>query len=214
MSQVQGFLGRQKLATLLYKELYFRHIYSRLTPSLADRIESWSNYLELFNWCVFFFFFLRLVAHMFFFFFCRLMRENGKKIRLPISWLFDLIDEFVWQAQSFNHYRSKMKSLSSADRTTLQQHTDLWSLSTVLKTLEHIVAETGVNSTLQSQPDSDPKRFLDSANGGGGLALGYFALVGLMRMHCMMGDYSTALKSVQHVRMMVRFFFFFSFSPF
>ena len=34
---------------LLYRELYFRHLYSRLTPSLQQRIDSWANYEALFS---------------------------------------------------------------------------------------------------------------------------------------------------------------------
>jgi translation initiation factor 3 subunit L len=38
-----------KVFLVLYKELYFRHIYSRLQPTLDQRFESWQNYLDLFN---------------------------------------------------------------------------------------------------------------------------------------------------------------------
>merc|ERR1712216_977141 len=34
---------------LLYKELYYRHIYSKLQPSLVQRIESWHSYCALFE---------------------------------------------------------------------------------------------------------------------------------------------------------------------
>lgn len=34
---------------LFYKELYYRHIYSRLQPTLAQRVEAWDNYCDLFN---------------------------------------------------------------------------------------------------------------------------------------------------------------------
>lgn len=54
-------------------ELYFRHVFSRLSPTLADRMQSWANYLELFGWLL----------------------EKPKQFRLPHSWLFDLIDECV-----------------------------------------------------------------------------------------------------------------------
>ena len=38
-----------KIFLVLYKEMYHRHIYSKLTPTLNQRIESWENYCELFN---------------------------------------------------------------------------------------------------------------------------------------------------------------------
>lgn len=33
---------------LLYRELYFRHIYAKLQPTLEERFQSWQNYLDLF----------------------------------------------------------------------------------------------------------------------------------------------------------------------
>ena len=38
-----------KTFIILYKELYYRHIYSKLNPSLAQRYESWQNYSDLFD---------------------------------------------------------------------------------------------------------------------------------------------------------------------
>lgn len=34
---------------LLYKEIYFRHIFAKLTPTLEQRCESWDNYCQLFG---------------------------------------------------------------------------------------------------------------------------------------------------------------------
>lgn len=36
--------------TILYKELYYRHIYAKLTPTFEDRSNSFQNYCELFNY--------------------------------------------------------------------------------------------------------------------------------------------------------------------
>jgi translation initiation factor 3 subunit L len=33
----------------LYKELYYRHLYMSLQPTLEDRFASYDNYIELFN---------------------------------------------------------------------------------------------------------------------------------------------------------------------
>ena len=34
---------------LLYKEMYYRHIYARLQPTLQQRCDSWENYCNLFQ---------------------------------------------------------------------------------------------------------------------------------------------------------------------
>lgn len=34
---------------LLYREMWFRHLYARLSPTLKQRIDSWDNYCSLFQ---------------------------------------------------------------------------------------------------------------------------------------------------------------------
>lgn len=34
----------------MYRELYYRHIYSRLTPTIEHRFHSYENYCDLFNY--------------------------------------------------------------------------------------------------------------------------------------------------------------------
>lgn len=66
---------------LLYKELYYRHIYSKLQPSLHQRIESWLNYCDIFN--------LLLSVES----------PQELELELPSQWLWDMIDEFIYQFQ-------------------------------------------------------------------------------------------------------------------
>ena len=35
---------------ILYRELYYRHVYSRLQPDIDDRFHSYENSCELFNY--------------------------------------------------------------------------------------------------------------------------------------------------------------------
>ena len=35
---------------ILYKELYYRHVYAWLHPTVEDRLKSWENYCDLFNY--------------------------------------------------------------------------------------------------------------------------------------------------------------------
>ena len=43
------FLVVDPLSICLYKELYYRHIYSKLTPTVQQRADSFQNYCDLFN---------------------------------------------------------------------------------------------------------------------------------------------------------------------
>lgn len=65
---------------LLYKELYYRHIYSKLVPTIEQRIESWLNYCDIFN--------------------LLLSVDSPLSLELPNQWLWDMIDEFIYQFQA------------------------------------------------------------------------------------------------------------------
>jgi hypothetical protein len=39
-----------QLFLILYRELYYRHVYSRLQPDIDDRFHSYENSCELFNY--------------------------------------------------------------------------------------------------------------------------------------------------------------------
>ena len=39
-----------QLFLILYRELYYRHVYSRLQPNIDDRFHSYENSCELFNY--------------------------------------------------------------------------------------------------------------------------------------------------------------------
>eukprot|EP00967_Tisochrysis_lutea_P091988 scaffold132407_cov33-Tisochrysis_lutea.AAC.4 len=46
---VAPLVGGDATFLLFYKELYFRHIYSRLQPTLEQRVASWQNYCDIFD---------------------------------------------------------------------------------------------------------------------------------------------------------------------
>lgn len=54
----------------------------------------------------------------------------------------------MWQAQSFNHFRNKVKALSNHDKATLTANPDLWSVVSVLRMLEKLVESSGVRAFL------------------------------------------------------------------
>jgi hypothetical protein len=57
-------------------------------PTLEQRFQSYKNYVDLFN--------------------SILSAERPLKLELPIQWLYDIIDEFIYQFQSFCQYRAKL----------------------------------------------------------------------------------------------------------
>lgn len=55
----------------IYRELYFRHVYARLSPDLDDRFHSYENYCSLFN---------------------LILNSPGPvPLSLPIDWLYNML---------------------------------------------------------------------------------------------------------------------------
>ena len=86
VEMVAGLVDNDHVFCLLYKELYYRHIYAKLTPTLEQRCESWDNYCSLFG----------IILH------------GNVNMVLPVQWLWDMIDEFIYQYQSFHQYQVRV----------------------------------------------------------------------------------------------------------
>jgi len=79
------FLNSDPIFLALYRELYFRHVYARLRPNIDDRFHSYEASCELFNF---------------------LLNSDGPvSLELPAQWLWDVLDEFIYQFQSFGQVR-------------------------------------------------------------------------------------------------------------
>ena len=191
---VSQLVDGDEVFVMLYKELYFRHLYAKLGPNITlhQRIASWENYTSLFE---------------------RVFSDddddnNLDRLDLPVQWLWDMVDEFVYQYSDFARFRSKdlkKRSLSDDDMELLKKSSKVWDTMQVLSTLNRMVADSNVNSILLEDKRNPEGEALHSAlNSEIGIAhvqlvLGYFALVSMCRMHCSCGDYWTALKSIENL---------------
>jgi translation initiation factor 3 subunit L len=85
----------------LYRELYFRHVYARLRPNIDDRFHSYEASCELFNF---------------------LLNSDGPvSLELPAQWLWDVLDEFIYQFQSFGQWRGDFKGKSEEELGLLSE---------------------------------------------------------------------------------------------
>lgn len=75
--------------------MYYRHIYASIQggPTLEQRFESYRNYVQLFN--------------------AILSAEKPLELELPIQWLWDIIDEFIYQVKILLTFHDNLASLSS-----------------------------------------------------------------------------------------------------
>jgi translation initiation factor 3 subunit L len=106
---------------LLYRELAFRHAHARLPAGLTlrHRADSWDNYCSLFG----------------------VVLQDTVAVQLPNRWLWDMVDEFVYQFQRFCQYRAKLQD-KSEEEINLLKHFDQvrpYFMSFLVATLERIV---------------------------------------------------------------------------
>lgn len=168
---------------ILYKELYFRHIYARIQggPTLEQRFNSFFNYCDLFNYI--------------------LSASEPVPLELPDLWLWELIDEFVYQFQSFSQYRARLQKKTQTELDTLNSNNKVWNVLCVLNVLHSLVDKSNIKQQLEvyangGDPDSVAGEF-----GSHSLykMLGYFSLVGLLRLHSLLGDYYQAIKVLENI---------------
>ena len=183
--EVKSVIGERqqyKEYIVFYKELYFRHIYAKNYPTIDERFDSYYNYCALFN--------LLLSA------------EQPVPLELPNQWLWDIIDEFIYQFQSYSLFRMRANaSGKQGDLVKLNENPKIWNVHSVLNVLHSLVDKSQINDQLkQYNAGCDPSSVADTF-GKQTLykMLGYFSLIGLLRLHSLLGDYYQAIKVVENI---------------
>lgn len=130
--------------------------------------------------------------------------DEPVSLELPNQWLWDIIDEFIYQFQSFSQYRCKAKNKSSDDTEKLLQNQKVWNVHSVLNVLHSLVDKSNINQQLEvmSKPEIDADLDVVAGEFGRHLLykmLGYFSLIGLLRLHSLLGDYYQALKVLENI---------------
>ncbi|PWZ03232.1 eukaryotic translation initiation factor 3 subunit L [Testicularia cyperi] len=171
----------QKFLTL-YRELWYRHVYSRLSPDGEDRFHSYDNYCDFFNYV--------------------LNSEGPVNLELPAQWLWDIIDEFIYQFQSFSQWRNKVSNKSD-DEIALLQDGGVWSSYSVLNVLYSLIQKSRITEQLEAASRGEDPDEVAGEFGSKPLyrMLGYFSIIGLLRVHVLLGDYTLALKMLDHIEL-------------
>jgi len=172
----------ETLFLILYKELYYRHIYARLNPvSFEDRVGSWKNYMQL----------LDLMIE-------QLSEGEDLCIALPAQWLWDILDEFVYHYQTYSTYCHKTaKMQKEKDIKELRDNPGVFDTTKVLTYLHQLVRYSRIEEYLQhpDEPNGRNGAFTDEST----RLIGYFALMQLLRMHSLLGDYRLAMETIQSI---------------
>ncbi|KAI9346979.1 RNA polymerase I-associated factor PAF67-domain-containing protein [Obelidium mucronatum] len=166
------------LFAALYCDLVFRHKHAKLAPSVDDRIAAYDNYVALFN----------------------LLLADPLDVELPNQWIWDIIDEFIYQFQAFRQFARKA---SPAEAAALKARPDVWNVLNVLNVLYSLVQKSTINEQLWVAKHGGDMVEASGTYGSRPLyrMLGYFSLVGLCRVHCLLGDYTMALKVLENIEL-------------
>jgi translation initiation factor 3 subunit L len=166
---------------MLYKEMYYRHIFARLTPTLEQRCASWDNYCELFG----------------------VILQGNVNMQLPNLWLWEMVDEFIYQFQSFAQYRGKLALKSPEEVEALRGAPQTWNVLGVVNYLQALADTSGVVRILEQERGGEvgfsAKEGYDYHTSNVLRVLGYFSLVGLARVHCLLGDYAGGLRALDPI---------------
>ncbi|XP_055701323.1 eukaryotic translation initiation factor 3 subunit L isoform X2 [Phlebotomus papatasi] len=182
--EVASIVEDDQVFMILYKELYYRHIHARIPggPSLDQRVSSFLNYCDFFN----------LI----------LSSASPVSLELPDIWLWELVDEFVYQFQNFAQYRARLTDKSEEEMDQLlNNNSKVWNILCILNVLHSLVDMSNIKAQLEvSASGGDP----ESVAGEFGRhsfykMLGYFSLVGLLRVHSLLGDYYQAIKVLEPI---------------
>lgn len=175
---------------LFYSEVYFRHLYGLLQPNTEQRIQSYSNYCQLFN------FFLN--------------SEHPVDVELPSYWAWDIIDEFIYQFNSFCIYRNKViKRGNVAEIKSFRANYDTWAPYSVLNVLYSLSSKSKISEQLEAIKNGQDPLAVAGEYGSKPLykTLGYFSIIGLLRVHTLMGDFSLALETMKGIQLNKKAFF-------
>jgi len=179
------------LIITLYQELYYRHLFDKVSQNVTieDRKNSWNNYSLLLDY---------FISDQ-----CPGNSGGGDDgddgLLLPAQWLWDMLDEYVYQFQDTQRWRCrKAKEISENESamTEMKEFGDkfhAWEARRVLDNLQQLMEVSGIREHLQTSKDDLGRNPADIPTK---LLLGYFAMISLLRLHIIMGDYQMALGVV------------------
>mmetsp|Transcript_27837 Transcript_27837/g.83157 ORF Transcript_27837/g.83157 Transcript_27837/m.83157 type:complete len:517 (-) Transcript_27837:106-1656(-) len=182
VDRVKDEVSSEPLFLILYQELYYRHVFSRLAPTFDDRRRAWENYCKL----------LDLIID-------DLDSGEDLTVALPPQWVWDLLDEFIYHYQTYCNFRNKAaKKQSEKEIQEIRENPEVFGTPKVLNYLHQLIKTSKIKQYLED---------IDNAKGSTGGAFtdettrlfGYFGLMQLLRMHSLLADYHLAMQTIETI---------------
>jgi translation initiation factor 3 subunit L len=79
--------------------------------------------------------------------------EAPVPLDLPIQWLWDMLDEFVYQFQSFAQWRANPTNKNEEETEMLAEAQQVWSCYSVLNVLYSLVQKSQINEQLRAEKE-------------------------------------------------------------
>lgn len=124
-------------------------------------------------------------------------------------WAWDVIDEFIYQFNSFCSFRQRV-ALNQANNTAneeevaiLRENPNTWGCYSVLNVLYSLIQRSQISEQLAARKRGEDGSLYAGEYGNRSLyqMLGYFSIIGLLRVHCLLGDFSLALKTLDDIEL-------------
>lgn len=120
-------------------------------------------------------------------------------------WAWDVIDEFIYQFNSFCSYRQKvaLKAENEEEIQLLRDNPNTWGCYSVLNVLYSLIQRSQISEQLAAMKRGEDQSQYAGEYGNRPLykMLGYFSIIGLLRVHCLLGDFSLALKTLDDIEL-------------
>ncbi|KAK5056018.1 hypothetical protein LTR84_012569 [Exophiala bonariae] len=154
--------------------------------SLETKFASYDNYCSLFHYI--------------------LNSDGPVEVEQPsYYWAWDVIDEFIYQFESFCRYRNRVARTAPTEEEAqvLRENPNTWGCYSVLNVLYSLIQRSQINEQLAAQKRNEDPNAVAGEYGSRPLyrMLGYFSIIGLLRVHCLLGDFSLALKTLDDIEM-------------
>lgn len=155
--------------------------------TLETKFASYDNYCSLFHYI--------------------LNNEAGPvDLEIPSSyWAWDVIDEFIYQFNSFCSYRHRAarKGDNPEEIQLLRENPNTWGCYSVLNVLYSLIQRSQITDQLAAMRRGEEPMSVAGEYGSRPIyrLLGYFSIIGLLRVHCLLGDFSLALKTLDDIEL-------------
>lgn len=120
-------------------------------------------------------------------------------------WAWDVIDEFIYQFNTFSSYRARIarQGNNEEEAQILRDNPNTWGCYSVLNVLYSLIQKSQITEQLTAMRRNEDPAAVAGPYGSKNLyrMLGYFSIIGLLRVHCLLGDFSLALKTLDDIEL-------------